>query len=86
MVGRVIVVVLLLVVAGWIFYTMIYPYLKQTENENVGSSKQLPQDRTQTEAVSPWKYNLREGPHNKWTHRTMTKGVFRPSDSRLPQA
>jgi hypothetical protein len=28
-VGRVIVVVLLLVLAGWIFYTMIYPYLKR---------------------------------------------------------
>ena len=29
MVGRVIAVVLLLVAAGWIFYTMIYPYVKR---------------------------------------------------------
>jgi len=29
MVGRVIVVVLLLVAAGWIFYRMIYPNLKR---------------------------------------------------------
>jgi len=41
-----------------------------------------PDDRSNSFSID----SLREGRHNKWTHRTMTKGVFRPSDSRLPQA
>src|SRR6266550_3355824 len=41
-----------------------------------------PDDRSNSFSID----SLREGRHNKWTHRTMTKGNFRPSDSRLPQA